>query len=85
MMTRLHHQAARVSDQFHEDDGWSSSSSSGSDDVERELQTSLVWLRDEVRNFQCTHKFRHDAAADLIHIYAYTKSFSFVYSTQFYV
>ncbi|KAL9259116.1 Histone-lysine N-methyltransferase ATXR3-like protein [Drosera capensis] len=48
---------------------------SGSDDVERELQKSLVLLRDEVRNLQCTHKCRHDAAADLIHIYAYTKSF----------
>lgn len=32
-------------------------------------------LRDEVRNLPCTYKCRHDAAADLIHIYAYTKSF----------
>ncbi|GAB2285305.1 hypothetical protein Dimus_019759 [Dionaea muscipula] len=48
---------------------------SGSDDVEKELRKSLLWLRDEVRNLQCTYKCRHDAAADLIHIYAYTKSF----------
>lgn len=32
-------------------------------------------LRDEVRNLPCTYKCRHDAAADLIHTYAYTKSF----------
>jgi len=32
-------------------------------------------LRDEVRNLPCTYKCRHDAAADLIHIYAYTKYF----------
>ncbi|KAG2717108.1 hypothetical protein I3843_03G159300 [Carya illinoinensis] len=48
---------------------------SGSDDIQKELQRSLLWLRDEVRNLPCTHKSRHDAAADLIHIYAYTKCF----------
>ncbi|KAG6717777.1 hypothetical protein I3842_04G117100 [Carya illinoinensis] len=46
-----------------------------SDDVQNELQRSLLWLRDEVRNLPCTYKSRHDAAADLIHIYAYTKCF----------
>lgn len=48
---------------------------STSEDVEMELRKSLIWLRDEVRNLPCTYKCRHDAAADLIHIYAYTKSF----------
>ncbi|KAF9589653.1 hypothetical protein IFM89_026787 [Coptis chinensis] len=48
---------------------------SGSDDLMGELQNSLLWLRDEVRNLPCTYKCRHDAAADLIHIYAYTKCF----------
>ncbi|KAK4486863.1 hypothetical protein RD792_006171 [Penstemon davidsonii] len=48
---------------------------SDSDDIESELRKSLLWLRDEVRNLPCTYKSRHDAAADLIHIYAYTKSF----------
>lgn len=48
---------------------------SGSDDLQRELRKSLIWLRDEVRNLPCTYKCRHDAAADLIHIYAFTKSF----------
>lgn len=28
-----------------------------------------------MRNLPCTYKSRHDAAADLIHIYAYTKCF----------
>ncbi|KAM7275665.1 hypothetical protein ACFE04_017531 [Oxalis oulophora] len=51
---------------------------SGSDDLQRELQKSLLWLRDEVRNLPCTYKCRHDAAADLIHIYAYTKCFFIV-------
>lgn len=37
--------------------------------------SSLERLRDEVRNLPCTYKSRHDAAADLIHIYAYTKCF----------
>ncbi|KAL5731042.1 hypothetical protein ACHQM5_003804 [Ranunculus cassubicifolius] len=39
------------------------------------LRKSLLWLRDEVRNLPCTYKCRHDAAADLIHVYAYTKCF----------
>ncbi|KAL8153058.1 hypothetical protein V2J09_010818 [Rumex salicifolius] len=46
-----------------------------SDDIEKELRRSMLWLRDEVRNLPCTVKSRHDAAADLIHIYAYTKCF----------
>ncbi|KAE8654805.1 Histone-lysine N-methyltransferase ATXR3 [Hibiscus syriacus] len=49
--------------------------SSWSDNILEELQRSLLWLRDEVRNLPCTYKCRHDAAADLIHIYAYTKCF----------
>ncbi|KAL7086792.1 hypothetical protein ACP275_13G023600 [Erythranthe tilingii] len=48
---------------------------SDSNDREINLQKSLLWLRDEVRNLPCTYKSRHDAAADLIHIYAHTKSF----------
>ncbi|KAG7022888.1 Histone-lysine N-methyltransferase ATXR3, partial [Cucurbita argyrosperma subsp. argyrosperma] len=46
-----------------------------SDDIQNELQQSLLWLRDEVRNVPCTYKSRNDAAADLIHIYAFTKNF----------
>jgi hypothetical protein len=48
---------------------------SGSDNIQKDLRKSLIWLRDEVRNLPCTYKSRHDAAADLIHIYAYTKCF----------
>ncbi|XP_008793621.3 histone-lysine N-methyltransferase ATXR3-like [Phoenix dactylifera] len=48
---------------------------SGSDNLQRELRKSLLWLRDELRNLPCTHRCRHDAAADLIHMYAYTKFF----------
>ncbi|CAM8985479.1 unnamed protein product [Rhodiola kirilowii] len=48
---------------------------SNSDDVQEELFKSLLWLRDELRSLPCSYKCRHDAAADLIHIYAYTKSF----------
>ncbi|OMO60222.1 hypothetical protein CCACVL1_24326, partial [Corchorus capsularis] len=48
---------------------------SDSNNVMKELQNSLLWLRDEVRNLPCTYKCRHDAAADLIHVYAYTKCF----------
>ncbi|XVE92871.1 hypothetical protein REPUB_Repub01dG0140900 [Reevesia pubescens] len=48
---------------------------SGSDNIRKELQKSFLWLRDEVRNLPCTYKCRHDAAADLIHMYAYTKCF----------
>ncbi|XP_071726293.1 histone-lysine N-methyltransferase ATXR3-like isoform X2 [Rutidosis leptorrhynchoides] len=46
-----------------------------SDDIQRDLRKSLIWLRDEVRNLQCSIKCRHDAAADLIHLYAHTKHF----------
>ncbi|XP_058729581.1 histone-lysine N-methyltransferase ATXR3-like isoform X1 [Vicia villosa] len=46
-----------------------------SKDIQKAIQKSLLWLRDEVRNLPCTYKCRHDAAADLIHIYAYTKYF----------
>ncbi|KAF3777531.1 Histone-lysine N-methyltransferase [Nymphaea thermarum] len=46
-----------------------------SDDVKRELRRSLLWLRDEMRNLPSSYKCRHDAAADLIHMYAYTSSF----------
>ncbi|KAL8478350.1 hypothetical protein ACS0TY_030310 [Phlomoides rotata] len=48
---------------------------SGSNDTETKLRKSLLWLRDEVRNLPCNYKSRHDAAADLIHIYAHTKYF----------
>ncbi|KAH9614532.1 hypothetical protein KSS87_020109 [Heliosperma pusillum] len=48
---------------------------SSSANVEKELRKSLLWLRDEVRNLTSSTKCRHDAAADLIHVYAYTKSF----------
>ncbi|KAI9379093.1 hypothetical protein POPTR_017G041100v4 [Populus trichocarpa] len=48
---------------------------SDSDDIPKAIQKSLLWLRDEVRSLPCTYKCRHDAAADLIHVYAYTKSF----------
>ncbi|XP_027344008.1 histone-lysine N-methyltransferase ATXR3 [Abrus precatorius] len=48
---------------------------SSSGDIQKELRKSLLWLRDEVQNLACTYKCRHDAAADLIHIYAYTKYF----------
>ncbi|KAG5020992.1 hypothetical protein JHK87_016847 [Glycine soja] len=48
---------------------------SSSGDIQKAVQKSLLWLRDEVRNLPCTYKCRHDAAADLIHIYAYTKYF----------
>ncbi|KAF9663308.1 hypothetical protein SADUNF_Sadunf17G0026700 [Salix dunnii] len=48
---------------------------SDSDDIPTALQKSLLWLRDEVRSLPCTYRCRHDAAADLIHLYAYTKNF----------
>ncbi|XP_072970042.1 histone-lysine N-methyltransferase ATXR3 [Typha angustifolia] len=48
---------------------------SGSENLERELRKSLLWLRDELRSLPCTCKCRHDGAADLIHMYAYTKYF----------
>ncbi|KAK1304313.1 putative histone-lysine N-methyltransferase ATXR3 [Acorus calamus] len=44
-------------------------------DLQGDLRKSLLWLRDELRNLPCSYKCRHDAAADLIHMYAYTKSF----------
>ncbi|KAG6494485.1 hypothetical protein ZIOFF_049517 [Zingiber officinale] len=44
---------------------------SGSDNIENAIRK----LRDELRNLPCSKKCRHDAAADLIHIYAYTKVF----------
>ncbi|XP_068669494.1 histone-lysine N-methyltransferase ATXR3-like isoform X2 [Aristolochia californica] len=47
----------------------------GSGDLQRELRKSLLWLRDEIRNLPCSYKCRNDAAADLIHLYAYTKCF----------
>ncbi|KAK2987988.1 hypothetical protein RJ640_011251 [Escallonia rubra] len=50
-------------------------SGSCSDGIQRELRKSLIWLRDEVRNLPCTYRCRHDAAADLIHVYAHTKWF----------
>lgn len=49
----------------------------------------LCRLRDEVRNIPCTYKSRNDAAADLIHIYAFTKNFfriqvpNYIISTAF--
>ncbi|XP_058006049.1 histone-lysine N-methyltransferase ATXR3 isoform X2 [Hevea brasiliensis] len=46
-----------------------------SDNVQRELEKSLLWLRDEIRSLPCTYKCRHDAAADLIHVYAHTRCF----------
>ncbi|OIW05925.1 hypothetical protein TanjilG_07201 [Lupinus angustifolius] len=48
---------------------------SSSGDIPKEVKRCLLWLRDEVRNLPCTYKCRHDAAADLIHFYAYTKYF----------
>ncbi|KAK9051970.1 hypothetical protein SSX86_028598 [Deinandra increscens subsp. villosa] len=48
---------------------------SSSDDILVALRKSLIWLRDEVRSLPCSPKCRHDAAADLIHIYAHTKFF----------
>ncbi|XP_074379829.1 histone-lysine N-methyltransferase ATXR3-like [Apium graveolens] len=48
---------------------------SGSEDIKGALRKSLLWLRDEVRNLPCSYKCRNDAAADLIHLYAYTKCF----------
>ncbi|KAF6155779.1 hypothetical protein GIB67_007426 [Kingdonia uniflora] len=48
---------------------------SGSDDLLRKLRKSLLRLRDEVQNLQCSYKCRHNAAANLICIYTYTKCF----------
>lgn len=41
-------------------------------------------MRDEVRNIPCTYKSRNDAAADLIHIYAFTKNFFRIQVLNFY-
>lgn len=48
---------------------------SGSEDIQKELRKSLLWLTDEIQSLSCTYKCRHDAAADLLHIYSYTKHF----------
>lgn len=48
---------------------------SGSKNVEKGLRESLLWLRDELRGIPSSCRGRHDAAADLIHLYAYTKHF----------
>ncbi|CAM6122763.1 unnamed protein product [Calypogeia fissa] len=44
-------------------------------DLGTNLMQCLLWLRDELRRLPATCKARHDAAADLIHIYAYTRNF----------
>ncbi|CAM6037532.1 unnamed protein product [Sphagnum compactum] len=44
-------------------------------DIEGNLRKSLLWLRDTLRQVPATCVGRHDAAADLIHLYAYTKYF----------
>lgn len=46
-----------------------------SGNVEKNLQQSLLWLRDELFKVPAACVSRHDAAADLIHLYAYTKLF----------
>ncbi|KAI5060431.1 hypothetical protein GOP47_0024851, partial [Adiantum capillus-veneris] len=43
--------------------------------IEKNLQQSLIWLRDELCKAPITCASRHDGAADLIHMYAYTKLF----------
>lgn len=48
---------------------------SGSDNLMGEVRKSLLWLRDAVRDLPCTYKCRHDAAADLLHVYAYTRCY----------
>eukprot|EP00250_Pteridium_aquilinum_P014016 c21723_g1_i2 orf=471-7637(-) len=44
-------------------------------DIEKNLQQSLLWLRDELCKAPIACVSRHDAAADLFHLYAYTKLF----------
>eukprot|EP00897_Mesotaenium_endlicherianum_P003789 jgi/Mesen1/3438/ME000194S02585 len=39
------------------------------------LRCSLLWLRDTLGGFMPTAVCRHDAAADLIHLYAHTRTF----------
>ncbi|KAH7365252.1 hypothetical protein KP509_18G017200 [Ceratopteris richardii] len=43
--------------------------------IEKSLQQSLLWLRDELCKAPLSSVCRHDGAADLIHMYAYTKLF----------
>ncbi|XP_051115088.1 uncharacterized protein LOC127240438 [Andrographis paniculata] len=47
----------------------------GPDFQQTKFQNSLKWLRDVVRKLHSTYKRRHDAAGDVIHIYAQTKCF----------
>ncbi|BBN01324.1 [histone H3]-lysine4 N-trimethyltransferase ATXR3 [Marchantia polymorpha subsp. ruderalis] len=56
--------------QFKESVGRNSPNDSGNN-----LHLSLLWLRDALRRLPATCKARHDAAADLIHMYANTKHF----------
>ncbi|XP_051124963.1 histone-lysine N-methyltransferase ATXR3-like isoform X2 [Andrographis paniculata] len=42
---------------------------------ETKFQNSLKWLRDVVRKLRSTYERRHDAAGDLIHLYAHTNCF----------
>ncbi|KAL3697909.1 hypothetical protein R1sor_011985 [Riccia sorocarpa] len=39
------------------------------------LHMALLWLRDALRRLPASCNARHDAAADLIHLYAYTRHF----------
>lgn len=39
------------------------------------LNAALFWLRDELKKLKPTAECRHDAAADLVHMYACTKAF----------
>lgn len=48
-----------------------------------EIKFFFCRLRDEVRALPCTYKCRHDAAADLIHVYAHTKCFFKVQVSHF--
>lgn len=48
---------------------------SQSGDISKNLQQSLIWLRDELCKAPIACVSRHDGAADLIHMYAYTKLF----------
>ncbi|KAJ7518910.1 hypothetical protein O6H91_20G014700 [Diphasiastrum complanatum] len=46
-----------------------------SKNVESNLRHSLFWLRDKLRSLSSSCVCRHDAAADIIHLYACTKYF----------
>ncbi|XP_062021078.1 histone-lysine N-methyltransferase ATXR3-like [Rosa rugosa] len=48
---------------------------SGSDDIWKELEGLLLWLRDEVRNLPSTCTSKLNAAADLINIYACRRNY----------